>query len=106
MTDRFISPEQPPEGLDRELLVILMEECAEITQRASKALRFGLHEVQPGQPLSNIERLDDEVGDLMAVVGRLSDRRILNMASVELAADRKDKKLHRFLQSEPTDAPE
>lgn len=39
------------------LLSILAEECCEVGQRVSKALRFGLDEVQPGQDLSNAERI-------------------------------------------------
>lgn len=49
------------------LLVILMEESAEVAHRASKALRFGLGEIQPGQELSNAKRLMDEVNDFVAV---------------------------------------
>jgi hypothetical protein len=48
------------------LLVILMEECAEVAHRASKALRFGLAEVQPGQPLRNAKRIEHEFIDLVA----------------------------------------
>lgn len=52
---------------DREhLLTILSEECAEVAQRASKAIRFGLYEVQPGQPKNNKWRLEQELADLMA----------------------------------------
>lgn len=51
------------------LLTILSEECAEVAQRASKAIRFGLSEVQPGQPEDNDNkrRLERELGDLMGV---------------------------------------
>ncbi len=49
------------------LLVCLAEECNEVAQRASKALRFGLDEIQPGQPLSNAERIKQEFVDLLAV---------------------------------------
>ena len=56
-------------AMDRteHLLTILAEECAEIAQRASKALRFGLDEVQPGQELSNEQRLWNELNDLAGV---------------------------------------
>jgi len=50
------------------LLTILAEECAEVAQRATKALRFGLEEVQEGQDLTNAERLADELDDLLGVV--------------------------------------
>lgn len=55
------------------LLTILAEECAEVAQRASKALRFGLLEVQPGQEQTNTQRLEGEMCDLIAVWNLLRD---------------------------------
>lgn len=49
------------------LLTILAEECAEVAQRASKALRFGLGEIEPGQDKTNARRIMDEVNDFIAV---------------------------------------
>lgn len=51
-----------------QLLVILMEECDEVSQRASKALRFTLEEIQLGQELTNAERIVYEFSDLFAVM--------------------------------------
>lgn len=48
------------------LLTVLGEECAESAQRASKAIRFGMHEVQPGQPEDNRRRLEREVAEVVA----------------------------------------
>src|SRR6478609_8921168 len=56
------------------LLCCLAEECAEVAQRVSKALRFGLGEVQPGQPKDNAQRIVDELNDLMAVAMMLEGR--------------------------------
>ena len=53
------------------LLVILMEECAEVAKETSKALRFGEGEVMPGQPLTNRERILHELNDLWAIVEML-----------------------------------
>lgn len=47
------------------LLVITAEEGAEIAQRATKALRFGMDEMEPGQDRHNSQRLVDEMRDLM-----------------------------------------
>ena len=49
------------------LLTIMAEECVEVAQRISKALRFGLDEVQPGQEFKNSERILGEMMDLLAV---------------------------------------
>ena len=49
------------------LLDILIEECAEVIHRATKAKRFGMDEIQPEQPLDNRDRLVAELNDLIAV---------------------------------------
>jgi hypothetical protein len=53
------------------LLTLVGEECAEIAQRASKAIRFGLHETQPGQAYDNARRLMMEVIDLKETLEEL-----------------------------------
>lgn len=53
------------------LLTCVAEECLEVAQRATKALRFGLSEVQPGQPLNNAQRIAEELIDLFAVLRML-----------------------------------
>lgn len=55
------------------LLEILSEECAEVIQRVSKANRFGLNEIQPGQLLTNAERICEEICDLYAVIEMLEN---------------------------------
>ena len=60
-----------------QLLVILMEECAEVSQRASKALRFGLTDPagkEPDQPYTNKDRLLMEINDLYAVIDMTFDK--------------------------------
>lgn len=49
-------------------MVIAAEECNEVAQRLTKALRFGLEEVQLGQSLTNRERIRQEYSDLAAVL--------------------------------------
>lgn len=49
------------------LLTCLSEECNEVGQRVSKALRFGLDEAQAGQPFRNRDRIDEELRDLISV---------------------------------------
>lgn len=50
------------------LMLRVMEECAEVAQRVSKASAFGLGEVQPGQDRDNTRRVMDEFHDLVAVM--------------------------------------
>ena len=53
------------------LLDCLIEECAEVIQRATKAKRFGLLEIQPEQPLTNQERIVGELNDLVGAANLL-----------------------------------
>jgi len=82
------------------LLTILSEECSEISKecsdvsvRVSKALRFGLDEIQPGQLLSNAERIALELADLLAVAEVLEDAGVITRVQV----DRKKAKLKHFM---------
>lgn len=50
------------------LLTKLAEECMEAGVRALKCQQFGLDEVQPGQPLTNKERLFGELNDIKGVL--------------------------------------
>lgn len=60
------------------LLCKLAEECCEVAQRATKAMRFGMGEVQPGHAESNYERLLDEFLDLLTVAHRLGITRVID----------------------------
>lgn len=71
------------------LLVCLMEECSEVAHRASKALRFGLREVQQGQGETNEQRLTSELNDLHGVVEELIKEGVqLNLSKIESAVKR------------------
>lgn len=61
------------------LLTSLAEECAEVAQRASKAMRFGIDEVQPGQPDDNARRIMDELEDIRVIVAMLQEEGALGM---------------------------
>lgn len=60
------------------LLTCLAEECAEIQQAVTKALRFGLDDSRPGATTSmtNAEEIAAEITDLMAVVDMCRDKRL------------------------------
>lgn len=53
------------------LLFTLSEECDEEGQRASKAARFGMAEIQPGQTEDNKRRLERELADIIGVARML-----------------------------------
>lgn len=56
------------------LLSIVAEECNEVAQRCTKAQRFGLDEVQPGQDLDNGRRIVEEYADLVGAIELLRDQ--------------------------------
>lgn len=76
------------------LLDTLIEECAEVIQRATKAKRFGLNEVQPGHELDNRLRLNCEWNDLLAVVELLKANGVELFRSDELIIAKKAKIRH------------
>lgn len=99
MTDKFVTPYDLPTPHEREILTILIEECAEVQQRATKLLRFGRDEIQPGQLLNNSARLSQELGDLQAVCTMAEEA---GLVSREIAADQapiKFEKLEKFMQT-------
>lgn len=99
--EKFVSPEPPPIGYDLELLELLVEECAEVIQRATKAMRFGLREVEPGQERDNIERMSGEIGQLRAVIHRMDTAGLIDTEIVFRAMGEKERKLKRFMQNDP-----
>lgn len=99
MTEKFVSPCPPPTDREREIITILVEECAEVQQRATKALRFGIEEIQPGQMMTNAQRLAAEVGDMLEMVEILVAMGVLDRAEIDFGRGAKKRQLARFLQS-------
>src|SRR3546814_12169592 len=67
---------------DEYLLDVAAEECPEIAQRISKALRFSLGEVQPAQAVTNAERIAGGLVDLKAMAEMLEERGLTGCAPV------------------------
>lgn len=71
---------------EEHLLSMIAEECAEIAQRASKALRFGLEESEPGQDKNNALRIVLEYIDLQTVIEMLhSCSPVFRMSNIDTA---------------------
>jgi len=84
------------------LLIILAEECNEVAHRCSKALRFGLQEVEPGQALTNAQRIYLEYADLQAVFGMLVTEGAMRGCNLDLneldrVKGKKRTKIERYL---------
>jgi len=80
------------------LLKILEEECCETAVRASKALRFSLQEVQPGQELTNSERIVYEFNDIFAMMEILLDEGHIKKILDRTAIEKKKLKIEKFLK--------
>lgn len=72
----------------QELMVILMEECAEVSVEASKIIRFGVQ--------NNKNRLELEIGDLMCMYTLVVEAGLVDPAAVALAANKKREKLKKW----------
>lgn len=55
-----------------ELLVLLIEECGEVIQAATKCLRFGWDRYQPEYGKNDVV-LASEIGDLLGVIDALPE---------------------------------
>ena len=71
-----------------ELLVITMEECAEVSQACSKMLRFNEQ--------IDYENLQDEIGDLMCMVELLKEQGIVTKTQIAKRMEVKREKLKKW----------
>ena len=60
----------------KEILTILQEECAEVIVEVSKCFRFGPDQMMKGLDVTNMQRLQKELGDLQAMIELLVDKNI------------------------------
>jgi NTP pyrophosphatase (non-canonical NTP hydrolase) len=77
----------------KEVMDITQEECAEVIQAISKISRFGIDNLKPGKPKTNREHLEEELGDLYAMIEILQDMDIVSWSNIEKAAEAKKEKL-------------
>lgn len=81
---------------NNETLLITQEECAEVAQAISKCFRFGMDNIKPGKPKTNREHLEEELGDLLAMIGILIDKGVVNRENVYQASEKKIEKLKEW----------
>lgn len=79
-----------------EVLSILQEECAEVIQAVSKVQRFGLLAHHPHRTATNKEELEEELGDLLAMINILTWHGYLDQANIQLASQAKADKLKQY----------
>jgi hypothetical protein len=84
-------------AFDAEPMVALLAALSLAGQRVCKALRFGLPEVQPGQPHDNAMRAAIALHRVREAVAGT----VVSVAEIEVGMARKSRQLDRFLQTTP-----
>ena len=77
-----------------EIMLILQEECAEVTQAVSKVFRFGIDAEY--NSATNRQRLTEELGDLLAMITLCHDYDIVDYEQVMIAKAAKLDKLKQW----------
>jgi NTP pyrophosphatase (non-canonical NTP hydrolase) len=79
-----------------EALGILQEECAEAIVEVSKCRRFGIETPHYKTGLSHAKTLEQEVGDVLALVDILIDQGVLDQEGLNTAKENKKIKLKQW----------
>lgn len=79
-----------------EILCILQEECAEVSQVICKIRRFGIDEINYHSLKSQQETLEDEIGDLWCLIDIAIERKMLNLDRLYQAKQNKREKLKKW----------
>lgn len=80
---------------EKELLICLIEECAEIQKEATKLLRFGRFD-RDGKDRTNL--LCTEIGDFDALLDELEAINVVDSVKINAARRFKVEKLKRWLK--------
>lgn len=84
------------------LMIVAMEECAEVQQALSKSLRFGLEDTHPETPeLSNEKQVLIEFYQLCATIEMLQKKQILQtlpVSEIDRIKSQKIKKVAHFMK--------
>lgn len=81
---------------EEEILCILQEECAEVSQVICKIRRFGIDEINYHSNKSQQETLEDEIGDLWCLIDIAIECKMLDLDRVYQAKENKREKLKKW----------
>ena len=81
---------------EKEVMDILQEECAEVIQAVSKISRFGIDNIKPGKPKTNREHLEEELGDMLAMIDIMLELSVISLDNLEIAKKAKIEKLKKW----------
>jgi NTP pyrophosphatase (non-canonical NTP hydrolase) len=80
----------------QEILDILQEECAEVIVEVSKCRRFGLDSVHYKTGELHQAMLEQELGDVLAMIRLLIEQGVVSVEALEAAGERKLEKLRKW----------
>ena len=80
----------------QETLDILQEECAEVIVEVSKCRRFGLESIHYKTNLKHATMLENEIGDVLAMVDILLDQGVISQDNLDVAKQNKKLKLKKW----------
>lgn len=83
---------------EREILLILQEESAEVIQAVSKVFRFGWDAVNPviESNQNNREHLEEEIGDFLAMIYLMEQSGMIDSYALDKAKFNKIEKLKKW----------
>jgi hypothetical protein len=79
------------------LLICATEECAELQQAISKALRFGLDDGSPDRQTTNAEDIMKEYTDLISVMMMLLEAGAVKDFNMDRAIEAKREKVIKYM---------
>ena len=77
-------------------LILLIEECSEVIKVCTKALRFGIDDTNPTHRKTNRILLEEELGDVNAIIGILIENRTIRPNQLAINELKKIKKLESW----------
>ena len=81
---------------NNEVMDILQEEAAEVIQAVSKIRRFGMDNAKPGTNYTNREHLEEELGDVLAMIDILMINEVVSWGNLHKAKRAKIEKLKKW----------
>ena len=82
------------EEVEKEIMAITQEECAEVIQAISKVFRFGIDNSHNG--VTNREHLTTELGDLHCMIELMVESKMIDRNELFNASGNKRKKLQQW----------
>ncbi len=83
---------------EKKNLILLMEECAEVQQVCAKILRFGIDDTNPQNLKTNRQLLEQELGDVHAIIGILVENRTISPNQLAIHELKKLRKLEDWYE--------